>query len=119
MACGGSNEDGFKDARIAAAAAKGYYEQLIAGDYAAFVDGRYQPNALPEAYRQQLIDNARMYADQQQKDRKGLKAVAVANAKADTARNVANAFLTLTFGDSTREEVVVPMVRKDGVWYMR
>lgn len=104
---------------IAAQAAKVYYEQLLNGDYGSFVDGRYQPNSIPESYRQQLIANAKMYVDQQEKEHKGIKGVAVADATADTTKHVANAFLTFTYGDSTKEDVVVPMVESGGVWYMR
>ena len=117
-ACGGK-DSGPTAAQVAAHAAKAYYDQLLQGDYASFVDGRYQPNALPESYRQQLITNAKMFVGQEEKEHQGIKAVAVAGANADTARHVANAFLTLTFGDSSKEEVVVPMVEAKGIWYMR
>lgn len=106
-------------AQLAAQAAKVYYEQLLQGDYPSFVDGRYQPNRIPRGYRDQLIANARMFIGQQEKEHKGLKAVEVTDARADTAKHVANAFLTFHYGDSTKEEVVVPMVEHGGVWYMR
>ena len=118
VACGGK-DSGPSAAQIAAHAAKVYYDQLLQGDYGSFVDGRYQPNKLPQGYREQLIANAKMFVGQQKKEHKGIKSVAVADAKADTARHVANAFLTLTYGDGTKEEVVVPMIESKGVWYMR
>lgn len=117
-ACGGK-DSGITAAQVAAHAAKVYYDQLLHGDYGSFVDGRYQPGKLPQGYRAQLIANAKMFVGQQEKEHKGIKSVAVADAKADTARHVANAFLTFTYGDGTKEEVVVPMVESKGVWYMR
>lgn len=105
--------------QIAAQAAKVYYDQLLKGDYGIFVDGRYQPHNLPESYRQQLIANAKMYVDQQNKEHKGIKEVKVTAATADTTKHVANAYLTLTFGDNRKEEVVVPMVENGGTWYMK
>lgn len=89
------------------------------GDYEGFVGGRYQPNRIPQGYRDQLVANAKMFVGQQEKEHKGIKGVAVASAKVDTARHVADAFLIFTYGDSTREEVVVPMVESKGVWYLR
>lgn len=118
LGCGG-RASGPDAAQLAAQAAKVYYEQLLRGDYESFVDGRYQPTRIPQSYRDQLVANAKMFVGQQEKDHKGIKAVAVTAAKADTARHVANAFLTFTYGDSTREEVVVPMVESKGVWYLR
>lgn len=117
-ACSGK-PSGPDAAQLAANAAKTYYEQLLKGDYGSFVDGRYQPTELPESYRQQLIANAKMFVGQEEKEHKGIKNVAVADGRADTARHVANAFLTFTYGDGTKEQVVVPMVEVKDVWYMR
>lgn len=117
-ACSGK-PSGPDAAQLAANAAKTYYEQLLKGDYGSFVDGRYQPTELPESYRQQLIANAKMFVGQEEKEHKGIKSVAVADGRADTAKHVANAFLTFTYGDGTKEQVVVPMVEVKDVWYMR
>ena len=114
-----SKPSGPTAAQIAAQSAKVYYENLLKGDYASFVDGRYQPNPLPTGYRQQLIDNAKMFVAQQNDEHKGIKSIKVTDAKADTAHHVANAFLSFTYGDDTKEQVVVPMVESKGVWYMR
>jgi hypothetical protein len=37
----------------------------------------------------------------------------------DSVQPTANAFLMLCFGDSTIEEVVVPMVKHEGKWLMK
>ena len=118
VACSGK-PSGPDAAQLAANAAKTYYEQLLKGDYGSFVDGRYQPTEMPESYRQQLIANAKMFVGQEEKEHKGIKSVAVADGRADTAKHVANAFLTFTYGDGTKEQVVVPMVEVKNVWYMR
>lgn len=118
MACSGK-PSGPDAAQLAANAAKTYYEQLLKGDYGSFVDGRYQPTAMPESYRQQLIANAKMFVGQEEKEHKGIKSVSVADGRADTAQHVANAFLTFSYGDGTKEQVVVPMVEVKKVWYMR
>lgn len=115
----GSKAESIMPAQVAANAAKVYYEQLLQGDYGAFVDGRYQPNRLPQGFREQLVANAKMFIGQQEKEHKGIKTVVVTDAKADTASHVANAFLTFVYGDGTKEEVLVPMVESKGVWYMR
>lgn len=95
------------------------YEQLLKGDYGSFVDGRYQPHDMPEGYRQQLITNAKMFVGQQKDAHKGIKGVELTDANADTTRHVANAFLTLTYGDGDKETIVVPMVESGGTWLMR
>lgn len=104
---------------IAAQTAKAYYDYLLQGKYEEFIDGRYQPDSIPANYREQLITNARMYVGQMEAEHKGLKSVRVVSNKVDTSHHSANAFLILTYGDSTSEEIVVPMVERKGVWYMR
>ena len=106
-------------AEIAAHAAKGYYDQLLAGKYEDFVAGTYMPYKIPDSYRRQLVDNARMFVAQQDQEHKGIKKVKILDAKADTVKHVANVYLIFEYGDNTHEEVCVPMVEKKGVWYTR
>ena len=104
---------------VAAQAAKTYYDLLLQGKYDQFVDGRYQPDSIPASYREQLVANAKMFIGEQQEAHRGIKEVRIANAKADTLHHVANVFLVFVYGDSTNEEVLVPMVEHKGVWYTR
>lgn len=113
------NKSGIDPNEVMGQAAKVYYEYLIHGKYEAYVDGFYQPDSIPDSYREQLVANAKMFAALMDEQHKGLKSVSVASAKADTARHVGHAFLILCFGDSTREEVVVPTVEHKGAWMLR
>lgn len=117
IACGGKGSD--NPSEMAGRNAKLYYENLLHGRYDVFVDGFYRPDSIPSSYRSQLIDNARMYVAQMNDDHHGLARVDLIHATADTARNEGRAFLLLCFADSTREEVVVPMVRIENLWMMR
>lgn len=104
---------------FAGIAAKGYYDLLLEGKYNDFVAGYNQPNRIPKGYHEQLLLNARMFMEQQQEEHKGLAGIYVLHAKADTARHVADVFLQMVYGDSTKEQVVVPMVLVHGDWKMR
>ena len=104
---------------FAGIAAKGYYDLLLAGKYNDFVAGYNQPNRISKGYHEQLLLNARMFMEQQQEEHKGLAGIHVLHAKSDTARHVADVFLQMVYGDSTKEQVVVPMVLVHGDWKMR
>lgn len=106
-------------AAIAAQAAKGYYDQLLEGRYDDFVDAQYRPDSIPSAYRAQLIANAKMYIGEQKEKHQGLTRVTVSRAAADTMHHTADVYMVFHYGDSTHEEVLVPMVEKKGVWYRR
>lgn len=108
-----------KEEDIVGPVAKSYYDQLIEGRYEEFVDGHYQADSIPASYREQLIANAQMFIAQQVKEHGGISRVQLVRSQTDTAKHAANVFLNFTYGDSTSEEVVVPMVFHRGIWLMR
>lgn len=124
-------EDGpANHAELAAETAKAYYEQLLHGDIVAFVDGTAMHVDVVPTYREQLETNMKMFLGQQEKDHKGIKSVRKVKGTLtcptdkdgepkDTSKLTANAFLIFNYGDNTSEEVVVPMVRVNGIWMMR
>ena len=115
LACTSSLDEG----EVAARAAKEYYGYLLQGNIASFVDGHYRPDSIPDTYREQLITNTKMYVNQQNEEHRGIKDIRIVDTKTDMQKHAANVFLVLSFGDSTSEEIVVPMVESDGVWYLR
>ena len=117
VACSGK-DNGSMAGELAGQAAKAYYDQLLHGDYDSFVAGRYQPDSIPASYCEQLVANAKMFLGHES-DHGGIKEVKFLSAKADTSKHVADVFLTFVYGDRSTEEVVVPMVEHNGVWYMR
>ena len=104
----------------ASLAAKGYYEHLINGEYEQFLQGRAGLDKNTEqGYWSQLMDNCHQFVHQQKILHRGIHEVRVVNAKTDTLQKYTNVFMMLCFGDSTNEEIVVPMVEREGRWYMR
>ena len=103
----------------AALAAKGYYTHLVQGEYEQFVEGRFMADSLPADYRSQLIEGYKQFVAQQLEARKGIQEVTVSRAYTDSLAGYTNVLLMLCYGDSTTEEVVVPMVERDGRWMMK
>lgn len=104
---------------MASLAAKGYYEHLLKGEYDKFLEGKAGSDSLPEAYREQLIAGYKQFLSQQNNLHNGINEIRVINAKRDTILNYTNVFLMLCFGDSTNEQVSVPMIEYNGSWRMR
>jgi len=104
---------------LAGLAAKGYYQHLVAGEYEQFVKGRLMADSLPADYRLQLIEGYKQFVAQQLEARKGIQGVSVSRAYTDSLADYTNVLLMLCYGDSTTEEVVVPMVERDGRWMMK
>ena len=104
---------------LASLAAKGYYQHLIEGDFDHFLEGRVMADSLPDDYRSQLIDGYSQFLAQQVQARGGIKEVRVSRAFTDSTQQYTSVLLMLYYGDSTTEEVVVPMVEHDGRWMMK
>jgi hypothetical protein len=129
MAC--SSPEAGQEERVMTTAQK-YYEQLVAGDYNSFVEGSLMgQDSVPEVYKSQILLNAQMFMERMQSEHNGIKSVKALRAKVDTIKLrvanepeavkeiVAQAYLSLGFADSTKEEIVVPMVLKNDIWYIR
>ena len=118
-----------KQEERAMATAQKYYEQLVASDYEGFVAGTINSqDTLPADYKEQLVLNAKMYVERMQNEHQGIRSVKAMRAQVDTLKErnsdeivaiTARAFVALGFADSTKEEILVPMVLKDDVWYLR
>lgn len=117
----GCSCNGPSDEALAVQAAKAYYDQLLQGDYASFVEGTNGYDSVPGYYKEQLLTGMKQFLAQQKAEHVGIDSVVPLRAKVDTVGNntVAKAFLKLCYADSTKEEIVVPMIKRNDVWYMR
>ena len=104
---------------LASLAAKGYYQHLIEGDFEHFLEGRVMADSLPDDYRSQLIDGYSQFLAQQVKARGGINEVRISRAYTDSTLQYTSVLLMLCYGDSTSEEVIVPMVEHNGRWMMK
>lgn len=107
----------------AALAAQSFYRYLAAGEYEQFLEGRVGTDSLPEAYREQLLTAYRQFIAQQQEKHEGITSVSLSASTStvtDSLAGYTSVFLLLCYGDSTQEEIVVPMVcLTDGRWRIK
>lgn len=103
----------------ASEAAQFYYDRLLAGDCETFVSGMHFSDAIPDDYRRRLVVNTRMFMAGQREEHDGIAAAEVLRQENDSANAGVNVFVVLTYNDSTKEEIVVPMVLSGETWLMR
>ncbi len=108
-----------KTDELAANTARAYYDYLLQGQYDDFVAGMDGYDEMPEGYRQQLADNARMYVAQINKEHGGIERLRVMKVEVDNDTQTAQVYLVITFHDNLNEQILVPMVRRNGIWMMR
>ena len=118
LACSDKGQGPLEE-ELAAQAAKQYYDDLIYGREEEWLDGHRGAKAMSPEYRQQLLENARMFLEQQRKAHGGISDVALGKCKGQVFDGSPIAILTLCYADATQETVAVPMVLEDGEWRMR
>ena len=113
-ACGKKLNDHEK-ARLAA---EEYYGYLIAGDADSYARSIHNYDSLPAEYQTQLCDMFAQYIDDERSLRGGL---VTATAIRDTIINekYAYVFLEVAFGDSTIEQVSLPLVCTGKRWMLK
>ena len=117
-ACGGKKKN-VDQGKLAAKAAKHYYEQLLKGDYEAFLNNENRTNNLPDNYRKQLLLNLKQFVAQQDSVHHGIDSITLGASHFSAKDNTASVFLLFCYGDKTTEQVVVPMVKEHGKWILR
>ena len=119
ISCGHTASPEERAMKAASEAAEKSYERLLTGRYDEFLQGRAGADSLPDDYREQLIMAYKQYMNTQQESHGGISSFKVSNAKIDSTLNLIQVFLMLSYGDQTQEEIVVPMIERDGVWKMK
>ena len=119
LLCGCSRQ-GQSPEEQAGIAAKEYYDRLLAGDVDGFLNGKADIDSVPADYRSQMYAACEQYKKELDETHGGVAAITVSNARKDsTQQMMMQAFLLLNFRDSTKEEIIVPMVQRGEVWKLR
>ena len=119
LAACGEKKKNVDQGKLAAKAAKYYYEQLLKGDYEAFLNNENRTNNLPDNYRKQLLFNLKQFVAQQDSVHHGIDSITLGASHFSAKDNTASVFLLFYYGDKTTEQVVVPMVKEHGKWILR
>lgn len=119
LAACGEKKKNVDQGKLAAKAAKHYYEQLLKGDYEAFLNNENRTNNLPDNYRKQLLLNLKQFVAQQDSVHHGIDSITLGASHFSAKDNTASVFLLFYYGDKITEQVVVPMVKEHGKWILR
>ena len=115
VACGGAESP----EEAAMKAAEEYYNGLKDGDYEAFLAGRADMEGMPASFNEQLLVVYKQFVRQQEEAHVGITSFTASRAQMDSALQMMQVFLMVNYADSTQEEIVVPMVERQGEWKMK
>lgn len=104
---------------LASQTAKSYYDCLLADNYNGFLAGMADMDSMPADYREQLLTAYQQYKNELDQLHGGVATITISNVRRDSSMQLVQTFLLLHFKDSTKEEIIVPMVQRNGGWKMR
>ena len=90
--------------------AEEYYAALIEGNYDAFVDGMYSAGHISRNYRSEKVVLMKYFVAEQAEKHGGIHSAVASRDTVYPDGVHADAFLSLTYGNDSTEEVVVQMV---------
>lgn len=102
-----------------AVALKCYKALYIENRAETFLLGHASTGSLSDEHRQQLLQLYSQHVLKVNRQHGGVTRIEFTRAERDTALNVMQVFLKMSFGDATDEEVMVPMVLTNDKWYMK
>lgn len=101
----------------ARSAAEYFYELLAKGQSQAYVDNMQESASMDTAKYSQFVDLMEQFLHEEKELRGGILS---AKAERDTmVDTVSMVYLNVHFGDSTREEIMLPVVYTRGRWWIR
>ncbi len=105
----------------AARAAQSYYQLLQDNQLDMFIQGKAGIDSLPSGYRMQMLKVYEQYLNEIKEKHNGINEVGISEnvGRYDPSKQFVYAFLMVSFGDSTQEEITVPMVENNGKWIMK
>ncbi len=116
-ACTGSVDLSEPGAAGARRASEHFYDLLARGRGAEYVDHLYAARAMDSSMHSQYVDMMAQFLYEQGQATGGILS---AKATRDTmVDSTALVFLDVLFADSTREEVMLPLVYSEGRWWMK
>lgn len=95
------------------------YNMYAHGDYSGYVAAMASCDSMPMSYRQQMQFMLKMQAHKMRKEKGGISAVTVNRMEPHNGDSLVNVYLNVAYKDSTEEEVLFPVVKKNGQWRIR
>lgn len=95
------------------------YDCLLDGDYEAFLNSRADMEGAPASFREQLLVAYKQFVRLQQESHQGIALFTASRAQMDSTLQLMQVFMLVSYADSTQEEIVVPMVERNGEWKLR
>ncbi len=118
-ACSSEKKDGIVEKDTPSEIVETAYNHLLKGEYNEYLLCVQSYDSIPERYHKSLINVLKQAAENEKKERNGIVSVKaiVENTNEKATYSVVRA--DITYGDSTKEEIAVQVVKFNGKWRLK
>ena len=96
-----------------------YYELYRSGNYAEYVKAMQSCDNKPADFCNQMADALKQHAARIKEEKGGTVSAEFLRSELHAEHSAADAYLSVTYGDSTKEEIVLPLVFWQDKWRLK
>ena len=96
-----------------------YYELYRSGNYAEYVKAMQSCDDKPADFCKQMADALKQHAARIKEEKGGTVGAEFLRTELHAEHSAADAYLSVTYGDSTKEEVILPLVFCQDKWRLK
>lgn len=96
-----------------------YYELYRSGNYAEYVKAMQSCDDKPADFCKQMADALKQHAARIKEEKGGTVSAEFLRTELHAEHSAADAYLSVTYGDSTKEEIVLPLVFWQEKWRLK
>ena len=96
-----------------------YYELYRSGNYADYVKAMQSCDDKPADFCKQMADALKQHATRIKEEKGGTVSAEFLRTELHAEHSAADAYLSVTYGDSTKEEIVLPLVFWQDKWRLK
>lgn len=118
-ACSSEKKDGIVEKATPSEIVETAYNHLLKGEYNEYLLCVQSYDSIPERYHKSLINVLKQAAENEKKERNGIVSVKAIAENTNKKATYSVVRADITYGDSTKEEIAVQVVKFNGKWRLK
>ena len=119
LSCKSETKEGIVEKSTPSEIVETAYGHLLKGEYDGYLSCVQSCDSIPERYRKSLVNVLKQAAENEQKERKGIVSANAIAENTNEKETYSVVRVDITYGDSTKEEIAVPVVKYNGKWRLK
>lgn len=119
LSCKSENKKGIVEKSTPSEIAETAYAHLIKGEYDEYLSCVQSYDSIPQRYHNSLVNVLKQAAENEKKERRGMVSAKAIAENTNEKATYSVVRIYITYGDSTKEEIAVPVIKYNGRWRLK